>query len=80
MAATPTPTPDPIVDAKVITIKIGASTMTVDGKSIPLDQPAFVTTDTNRTMLPVHAVANYMSRAVSWNEDTQTVTLTKVTK
>jgi hypothetical protein len=67
-----------IVDAQVVKITVGASNLVADGKSVALDQPAFVTNDTNRMMVPVHAAANQFGRSVSWDETTQTATFTKI--
>jgi hypothetical protein len=71
-------TGETIVDAQVVKIIVGAPNLIADGKSIALDQPAFVTNDTNRLMVPVHAAANNFGRSVSWDENAQTATFTKV--
>jgi hypothetical protein len=75
----PIPAPNgKIVDAQVVKVTVGAYNLIADGVEVPLDQPAFVTPDTNRLVMPVHAVANQFSRSVAWNEVTRTATFTKV--
>ena len=71
-------TGETIVDAQLVKITVGASSLIADGKPVPIDQPAFVTNDTNRLMVPVHAAANQFGRSVSWDEPSQTATFTKV--
>ncbi|MGB9661355.1 MAG: stalk domain-containing protein [Moorellaceae bacterium] len=61
--------------ASRIEIIPGADTMLVDGQAVRLDQPAFVTQDTNRLMLPLRAVAGNMGYLVQW--DGQKAILTK---
>lgn len=61
--------------ASRIEITPGVATMLVDGQAIRLDQPAFVTQDTSRLMLPVRAVAGNLGYLVQW--DGQKAILTK---
>lgn len=70
---------------KQIEIVIGADSATVrethpDGeemapRSLPLDSPAFI--ENGRTYLPVRFVAENLGASVSWDADTQTVTISR---
>lgn len=58
-----------------IAIKVGASTASINGKTVTLDAPAFI--ESGRTYLPVRVVAEAMGAAVAWDGATSTATLTK---
>ena len=70
---------------KKISIVIGENNATVqefylDGEAmapqtLPLDAPAFI--EDGRTYLPVRFVAENLGATVTWNGDTQTVTITR---
>lgn len=53
--------------ANRIEITPGSKSMIVDGQEIMLDQPAFITQDTNRLMLPIRAVASNTGYLVNWD-------------
>ena len=58
-----------------IIMKIGNNVISVNGKEITLDvPPQFVN---SRTLIPVRAVAESLDAKVEWNNDTQTVIITK---
>ncbi len=61
----------------VIKIKVGASSLTVNGCEVALDSPAFIDSKTNRTYLPVRAVAEALGATVFWNGDISMAMLTK---
>ena len=73
---------------KKISIVIGENTATLqefylDGEAmapqtLPLDSPAFI--EDGRTYLPVRFVAENLGATVTWNGDTQTVTITRADK
>ena len=67
-------------DGRMITIQIGAPYLTVDGQTVPLDSPAYIDGATNRTYLPVRAIAEALGATVDWNGETSTATLCKVVK
>ncbi|MBQ9429547.1 MAG: family 43 glycosylhydrolase [Clostridia bacterium] len=67
-------------DGRMITIQIGAPWLTVDGQTVPLDSPAYIDGATNRTYLPVRAIAEALGATVDWNGETSTATLCKVVK
>ncbi|MBR5011907.1 MAG: copper amine oxidase N-terminal domain-containing protein, partial [Clostridia bacterium] len=61
-----------------VSITVGASTMTVNGKTVALDSPAFI--ENNRTYLPVRAIANALGVSndnIGWISATNTATLLK---
>ena len=58
---------------KSIEITVGSYVMTVDGKELLLDSPAFIFED--RIMIPVRAVSEAFGYDVSWNEDIKTVNI-----
>lgn len=58
-----------------IKIVIGASTATVNGKTVTLDSPAFI--ESSRTYLPVRFVAENLGATVEWVAATNTAILTK---
>lgn len=58
-----------------VTLKIGSSTMTKNGEEIILDVPAQIVNE--RTLVPVRAVAESFGANVEWNDDSQTVIITK---
>ncbi len=60
-----------------IVLKIGSPTMTVNGTDMPIDEQGTVPVIVNdRTLLPVRSVVEKMGGTVSWNGETQEVTLT----
>lgn len=60
-----------------IILKIGSPAMTVNGKDMPIDEQGTVPVIVNdRTLLPARAVVEQMGGTVSWNGETQEVTLT----
>lgn len=73
---------------KKVSIVIGENTATLqefylDGEAmapqtLPLDAPAFI--EDGRTYLPVRFVAENLGATVTWNGDTQTVTITRADK
>ena len=65
-------------DDIVIIINIGESVATVNGKEVKLDSPAFIEND--RTYTPIRFISEELGAAVDWNEETQTVTITKDVK
>jgi len=58
-----------------IKIVIGATTATVNGKTVTLDSPAFI--ESSRTYLPVRFVAENLGATVEWVAATNTAILTK---
>lgn len=47
-------------------------------QTLPLDAPAFI--EDGRTYLPVRFVAENLGATVTWNGNTQTVTITRTDK
>lgn len=64
-------------DGNVVSIRIGASEITVNGVKKPLDSPAYIDAATNRTYLPVRAIAEALGATVFWNGDISMAMLTK---
>jgi len=64
-------------DGRVVSIRIGASSLTIDGKAVSLDSPAYIDPASNRTYLPVRAVAEALGATVFWNGDISMAMLTK---
>lgn len=62
-------------ETSVITMQIDNPVITVDGEKVTLDVPPQLVND--RTLVPVRAVAEGLDAAVDWNDETQTVTITK---
>ena len=62
-------------DTTEIKIVIGATTATVNGKTVALDSPAFI--ESSRTYLPVRFVAENLGATVEWVAATNTAILTK---
>ncbi|MBE7043697.1 MAG: hypothetical protein E7399_09470 [Ruminococcaceae bacterium] len=58
-----------------IVITIGAKTAMVNQQEISLDSPAFI--KQNRTYLPIRFVAEYLGAEVEWDENTESVMITK---
>ena len=58
-----------------IVITIGASDALVNGEKEALDSPAFIEND--RTYTPIRFIAEKLGCTVDWNEEEQTVTITK---
>lgn len=67
-------------DGAVVKIRIGMTSLTVDGKAVAIDSPAYIDAATSRTYLPVRAIAEALGAAVTWNGATSTATLEKVIK
>lgn len=59
----------------VITVRIDASEICVNGCAAPLDSAAFLAD--GRAYLPVRAIADALGATVSWDDGTGTATLTK---
>lgn len=57
-----------------MTLTIGSSILSIDGREIVLDVPAQLVND--RTLVPVRAVSESFGCGVDWNGDTQTVIIT----
>lgn len=57
-----------------VTMEIGKSYLTVNGKTVQLEVPP--TLEGNRTLAPVRPVAESLNAAVDWNGETQTVVIT----
>ena len=55
----------------VVSVTVGADTMTKNGQNIPLDVPAAIVG--TRTLVPLRVVAESFGLKVSWNGDTYTV-------
>lgn len=64
-------------DGRTVSIKIGASSLTLNGESVALDSPAYIDPASNRTYLPVRAVAEALGATVFWNGDISMAMLTK---
>ncbi|MBQ8837331.1 MAG: family 43 glycosylhydrolase [Clostridia bacterium] len=64
-------------DSREVSITIGASAATVNGVSVPLDSPAYIDPASNRTYLPVRAVAEALGATVFWSGDLGMAMLTK---
>lgn len=62
-------------DEVVIKITIGSAIATVNDEEVTLDSPAFLEND--RTYTPVRFIAESLGSNVSWDEETQTVIMTK---
>jgi hypothetical protein len=58
-----------------VSLTINSKIMTKNGKEITLDVPAQLISD--RTLVPVRAIAEAFNCNVNWNGDTQTVTITE---
>lgn len=65
--------------SSVITFQIGAPAMTIDGEEIEIDQERDTVPiiENGHTLLPVRAASEAMGSTVTWNNETQTITLTK---
>ncbi len=59
-----------------ITLTIGSQMANVFGKTVKNDVSPIITPE-GRTMLPIRFIAEALGADVSWNADTQTVTITK---
>ncbi len=59
-----------------IILTVGKQTANVFGKTITIDAAPIITAE-GRTMLPIRFVAEALGADVDWNEDAQTVTITK---
>lgn len=60
-------------DSKVTTLKIGSQEMTVQGKTTVLDVAPKV--ENGRTLVPLRAISEALGAEVTWDEQTQTVTV-----
>lgn len=58
---------------RVVQMKVGSPTITVNGVSIPMDNEAEM--KQGRVMLPLRGLAEAMGASASWDEDTRTVTI-----
>ena len=58
-----------------IKITIGAKEAVVNGKTVPLDAPAFI--ENSRTYMPVRFIAENLGAEVAWDGATSTATLVK---
>ena len=58
-----------------ISLVIGEDFATVNGEKIDLDSPSFIEND--RTYLPIRFVSEKLGADVSWDDATQTVSITK---
>lgn len=54
------------LSGRTVTLVLGSDSMTVDGKSVPLDVPAQTLHD--RTMIPLRAVAEAFGKQVFWDD------------
>lgn len=61
-------------DVKIV-IYIGEDSAVVNGEKVKLDSPAFIEND--RTYTPIRFIAENLGATVEWNEEAQTVTITK---
>lgn len=57
----------------VIEMAIGSTTMTVNGKTIKLDEGTAPILGEKRTLVPTRAIAEALGSTVSWNDATETV-------
>ena len=64
-------------DGSVISIKIGDTSMTVDGEKVAIDSPAYIDAQSGRTYLPVRAISEALGATVFWNGDLGLAMLTK---
>ena len=64
-----------LLDKTKITLQIGSNIMDVDGIKMVLDQPPVIDAKTNRTLVPVRAVAEGFGAAVNWYPVDKTITL-----
>lgn len=62
-------------DDITIVITIGSDDALVNGEEITIDSPAFIEND--RTYTPIRFVSEELGATVEWNENDQTVTITK---
>lgn len=60
-------------DSRVTTLKIGSQEMTVQGKTTVLDVAPKV--ENGRTLVPLRAISEALGAEVTWDEQTQTVTV-----
>ena len=58
-----------------ILITIGAEYATVNGEAVKLDSPAFLEND--RTYTPIRFISERLSASVEWNENDNSVIITK---
>lgn len=63
------------VDDTIIILQIGASEMHINGETVGLDVPAQEIN--GRTLIPVRAFAEAFNCKVEWNEELETVTITR---
>lgn len=60
-------------DLRVTTLKIGSQEMTVEGKTTVLDVAPKI--ENGRTLVPLRAISEALGAEVTWDEQTQTVTV-----
>jgi major intracellular serine protease len=59
--------------AKEITLWVGKTKAVVDGKEVKLDQPPMINFSTNRTVVPLRFIAEYLGYKVRWEPDTKRI-------
>lgn len=62
-------------EQKVITLTIGQTAATVDGRPYTLDAPPCVDSKAGRTLVPVRFVGEALGARADWNPETQQVTI-----
>jgi len=80
MPATPTPQvppPAPTAPPATMNLVIGQTSFTQNGMASQAAQAPFIDPDTNRTMVPLRTIAEGLGAAVSWDDATRTVTITR---
>lgn len=60
-----------------IVMYIGSNEMFVDGETVFIDQPPIIDKRSNRTLVPVRAIAEGLGLEVEWDEEMRKVTLRK---
>lgn len=61
-----------------VSVQIGADTITVNGKSVTIDAPAYIQKSSSSTMIPLRAVSQGVvgnEECVSWDPETKTATI-----
>lgn len=56
------------VEDMEIVLTVGSNLMKVDGRTVMLDQAPVINPETNRTLVPIRAIAEAMGATVEWNE------------
>ena len=62
-----------ISDNKVVAVKIGSKTMTINGAAVPIDAAPEIVS--GRTMLPIRWIGSAFGAEINWDAETQTVTV-----